>query len=488
MNSSEVNTFDIDAFTGNLIAAGIDKDDALAIARDAANKSAAALEKAEIKRHLLDVGLGHETAEMQARAALAFDPKNRKSTPAAALTVHKGPQSIGSFFELPAAFAQEAESSLEAPPVEPVAKKAAASKSRPASKFKTGIERKKKPDNTAETLPEQPSLPGLADPTGAAKKTRVKAPKVIIEKPVQAVFDYQIDEIPDRVRELIETNLAIEAEDAKSAGTLGFMTRSLAVATLPHRRVKDSRFIRKNGDFTLTMMTAHPEGLPFGTMPRLLLTWVCTEVAQKRDRVLSLGEDMAAYLEVLGLHRSGGERGDITRLKHGMTTLFSSVISCHYEGQDAFVLNNISLANRVAWWTPQNPEFAGKWQSELELSEQFYKECTEHVLPFDLRAVAALRQSPLALDIYMWLTHRMSYLQRRTVIPWAALGGQFGTGFALEGQGLRDFKRAFLTQLKNVLVIYPNAKVSEGQHGLILYPSAPHVLTREQAAQARLGY
>lgn len=290
-----------------------------------------------------------------------------------------------------------------------------------------------------------------------------------------AVYDYQAGQLPERVRNLIEAHLAIEAEDAKSAGTLGFMTRSLAIATLPHRRIKDFRFVRKNGDFTLTMMTAHPEGLPYGTLPRLLLTWVCTEVAQQRERELSLGPNLASYLAELGLHNTGGKRGDITRLKHAMTTLFSSVISCHYEGSNKWALQNVLLADGVDWWTPQNPEEAGEWQSRVKLSERFFNECVEHKLPFDMRAIRALRQSPLALDIYVWLTHRMSYLSKRTTIPWISLSGQFGAGYAVTDQGLRDFKRAFLRELKHVLIIYPAARVSDSRNGLVLYPSPTHV-------------
>ncbi|WP_281661184.1 replication protein RepA [Microvirgula aerodenitrificans] len=342
----------------------------------------------------------------------------------------------------------------------------------------------------AETMELADTIPAAAVPPPA--KTRKTTRRISSKEPAplsaSAVFDYRNGEIPERVRELIDAHLAIEAQDAKSAGTLGFMTRSLAIATLPHRKTPDFRFVRRNGDFTLTMMTAHPQGLPYGTLPRLLLTWVCTEVAQKRERVLSLGDNLAAYLAELGLHSTGGKRGDITRLKHAMTTLFSSVISCHYEGKDAFVLQNVLLADKVDWWTPQNPEEAGQWQSTLMLSEPFYKECIEHVLPFDMRAVRGLRQSPLALDIYIWLTYRMSYLARRTTIPWVALAGQFGSGYAMNEQGLRDFKRAFLRELKHVLVIYPQAKLSDSANGLVMYPSPPHVAFKTTPIQKRLGF
>jgi hypothetical protein len=122
------------------------------------------------------------------------------------------------------------------------------------------------------------------------------------------------------------------------------------------------------------------------------------------------------------------------------------------------------------------------------LSEPFFKECIDHVLPFDMRAVGCLRQSPLALDIYVWLTYRMSYLSKRTTIPWLALAGQFGSGYAMNEQGLRDFKRAFLRELKHVLVIYPKAKVSDSANGLVMYPSPPHVAYKSAPIQKGLVF
>lgn len=338
------------------------------------------------------------------------------------------------------------------------------------------------------TVPAAPAPPKRRTVRARAKPEASPASGELNEpgRAAPEVFDYRNSELPARVRDLLEAHLAIEAQDARSAGTVGFMARALAIATLPHRKSSDFRFVRRNGDFTLTMMTAHPQGLPYGTLPRLLLTWVCTEVARRREPTLSLGNTLASYLNELGLHNTGGARGDITRLKHAMTTLFSAVISANYEGKDSFVLQNVLLADRVEWWTPQKEEDAGQWQSTLHLSQPFFKECIEHTLPFDLRAIKGLRQSPLALDIYMWLTHRMSYLSKRTVIPWVALAGQLGADYAPNDQGLRDFRRAFLRELKNVLTIYPKARVEDGKHGLILYPSPTHVAHAKSPVQPSL--
>jgi hypothetical protein len=101
------------------------------------------------------------------------------------------------------------------------------------------------------------------------------------------------------------------------------------------------------------------------------------------------------------------------------------------------------------------------------LSERFYSELVQHPVPIDLRAVRALRQSPMALDVYSWLTWRFYALSRRTQIPWEALQMQFGT----EIKSIRKFRQTFNDALKQVLTVYPAAKVEPTTSSLILLPS-----------------
>ena len=83
--------------------------------------------------------------------------------------------------------------------------------------------------------------------------------------------------MPPSVERLITEALAIQAEEAREAGAVGFMARALVQATLPHRRVEGSVFERRNGAFTLTLLAPPRTGLPYGTVPRLLLAWMTTE-------------------------------------------------------------------------------------------------------------------------------------------------------------------------------------------------------------------
>jgi len=78
--------------------------------------------------------------------------------------------------------------------------------------------------------------------------------------------------------------------------------------------------------------------------------------------------------------------------------------------------------------------------------------------------------------IYVWLTHRMSYLRATSPpIPWSGLQSQFGCDYPASPQGLRDFRKQFLAQLEKVLIVYPQAQFNQQPNGLILKPSPTHV-------------
>lgn len=325
------------------------------------------------------------------------------------------------------------------------------------------------------------------------------------KRPTPQVVDFRSGPVPSYVRELIATQLAIDAEDAKSAGALGYMARALVVATMPYKDPKTDAFTRQNGDFRLRIVAGYEGGIPYGIYPRLLMSWVTTEAVRKQSPVIELGDSLRIFLrDVLDLRSSGGgARGSATRVTEQMKRLFGSLVTAQYSGtqqQRGFVLRNVLIADGLeldeaelsdigqpapptagadgTLWTPQAEHEAGQWRSKVRLSQGFFTECVENPVPIDLRAYKALRDSPLAMDVYTWLTYRMSYTQRRTrPMRWESLMGQFGSGFNLADpqQARRDFKKAFLRALKAVLVVYPEAQIEVTDNGLVLLPSRPHI-------------
>lgn len=281
---------------------------------------------------------------------------------------------------------------------------------------------------------------------------------------------------PARLRLLREAQ-AMDAEEAKAAGALGYLARVMVQATMPHSRVSGSEFSRSNGELTVTILAPAEVGLPYGSLPRLLLAWVTSEAVRTRSPDLNLGPSLSAFMAQLEIVPTGGRWGSIPRLRDQMQRLFSSSVSCRMSGNGRRIGLHVNIArNYELWWDPKSPEQAAMWQSTVCLSRDFFEEIIERPVPIDMRALKALRRSPMALDIYGWLTHRMSYLRQQTPpIPWEGLQMQFGAAYALSGQGPRDFKRAFLAHLAKVRLVYPEVRVEPTREGLILRPSPTHV-------------
>ena len=277
---------------------------------------------------------------------------------------------------------------------------------------------------------------------------------------------------PQTIDTLINQALAIEDEQAQDAGALGFMARAMVQATLPHSKVAGNEFTRVNGNYSLTIMAPSSIGLPYGTIPRLLLAWLTTEAVKTKSRELELGDSLSGFMAELDMMPTGGRWGSITRLKDQSRRLFSSSITAVYEDGPGFAVINQAVADRAQfWWDNKNPEQAGLWKSTVTLSENFFNEVIDRPVPIDMRAVKALKKSPMALDIYTWLTYRSSYLKRSTVIPWSSLAQQFGSNYAV----LRQFKAAFLNELKKVVLVYGQVQVEATEQGLIVKPSLTHI-------------
>ena len=365
-------------------------------------------------------------------------------------------------------------------------------------------------------------LDGMGATGQNVANTRAKSPSVVdgkctttpapIVKKISNTQPLDIDfrsskPVPSWVQEIIETHLAIEEEDAKSANALGFIARALVIATMPYKDPKVDVFKRKNGDFNLRIVAGYEGGIPFGIYPRLLMSWITTEAVRKQSPVIELGDSLRKFLSEVLDHRSssGGKRGAATRVSEQMKRLFGSLITAQYSGSlenRGFRLRNVLIAEDLELddvemaqmdgdgespnklWTPQERHEAGTWRSKVRLSDKFFNECVTTPVPIDLRAYKGLRKAgPLAMDLYTWLSYRMSYTQHRSrPIRWEALMMQFGSGSgnvasseAAMRQAVLDFKRGFLKSLQAVKIVYPQARLDVTDQGLVLLPSPSHV-------------
>jgi len=274
----------------------------------------------------------------------------------------------------------------------------------------------------------------------------------------------------------IESKIQTLLDDGKEFDH-GYIAQAVVLASIPHSKPKETYFRRQNGDYTLKMIADPEIGLPYGSIPRLLLAWITTEAVRTKNRELVLGESLAGFMRQLDIEPTGGKKGTITALRQQIKRLFATMISFTYSDNehDAGV-NMLIIDGYDLWWSPKNINQTGLWKSTMTLNEKFFKEITSRPIVFYTYALKLLRKSPMALDIYMWLTYKNSYSKNPITIPWESLQLQFGASYPMTTQGKQDFKRKFTEAIKKVKAVYPEAKKVEIlPEGLRYVPGQPHV-------------
>lgn len=281
-------------------------------------------------------------------------------------------------------------------------------------------------------------------------------------------------------------------QEPPSAEDLAFMARELVLCTLPHSDPGQVPYWnRRNGNVILSLQSAYdPEtdqlvGYPYGSIPRLVLFWMTTEALRTGSRRLSLGSSYSGFLRDIGLNPSTGrgKRGDAARVRNQTRRLITSTISFietrEIEGVRGEARKDMRVASdQMLWWDPKRPDQLNLWESWLELGEKFYEAITAAPVPVDLRALSALKRSPLALDLYAWATHRALSVSRKgrsDFIPWKALAQQFGADYTNH----HNFKTKAKAAFRKILTVYPGLKLGDQSGGIIvLATSSPAIAAR----------
>lgn len=273
------------------------------------------------------------------------------------------------------------------------------------------------------------------------------------------------------------------ASDRPTPQDTAWLARQLVQATLPHSDPKDApAWVRHNGNLTLTIQPAYEQGkslgIPYGTIPRLLLFWITTEAIKHQSRRLELGNSLSDFMRELDIVPTGGRWGTITSLRKQIKRLFAARISFDYTDKKTHATKwlNMDVAPKgELWWDYKEPEKGSLFNSWIQLGEEFYEAITAAPVPVDMRALKVLRKSPLALDLYAWATYS-AYAANQNNKPrsvsWDLLHKQFGSEYA----EVRNFQTKAVHAFKKIGIVYPDLKWKPVRGGICIMPSTPAVL------------
>jgi hypothetical protein len=256
-----------------------------------------------------------------------------------------------------------------------------------------------------------------------------------------------------------------------------FLHSVMCQVGLPRRRTDARTFERRNGHVSVLLEAGKlfdgrdfvDQPLPCGTVPRLVMVHVSSEAVRTKQRSVEVGDSMRQFLGMLGMQTSGGVRGGYTALRRQMEALAACRLTLGMHSQGKVVTLDAKPIKRFEAWLQQDGSQRTLWPGVLELSEDFFQTLSEHAVPLDHRALAALKHSSLALDIYTWLAHRLCRVRsaQGVKLSWSNLREQFGQ----EYETSKNFKREFRHALRQVTAVYPDARVNDAIGGIVLHQS-----------------
>jgi hypothetical protein len=262
-----------------------------------------------------------------------------------------------------------------------------------------------------------------------------------------------------------------------AAEGISFQYVPLIQCSFPHADPKDAAtFTRKNGWLELTLGTTRPDaGLPYGVPARLLTIYCTSEAVRTNSPEIYLGDSVHDFLRRLDVPITRGARGSLSVYANQLLRLIRSTLTIDENikggaGRSGLHIRQALFVEEAQlWW--DEPEGRVGNGSSLVLSSVLFHSILERSAPLATSAIKQLRKSPMDLDVYAWLVHRLFHLNKPSMVSWSQLSDQFGHSY----REPRTFRRFFLDSLKRVSVVYPDAKLKVSDAGILLLPSRPHL-------------
>lgn len=299
---------------------------------------------------------------------------------------------------------------------------------------------------------------------------------------------------PPRQKKLLDAGNAIWLDAPEE---LCFATDVLTQASLPIREPTTRVYTRRNGKFRMDIMPVpitNADGdlelvFPYGVYPRRALIWIITEALRTDSRRVELGSTLHEFMtKKLGLTGSGGQR--MQAIRKQLLALLGAQIrvsstSANKNGKLHDKVSTLVISNYHELWTDLGkPDHESNTTSFVELSEEFFSRLQRNrAVPLDMRAVDALGNDALALDIYAWVVWRVHAARgREFTIRWHTLKEQFGS----EIKEVRNFRAKFLRALeRKVGLVYNGLEFESTPTALTIKPSPLAIPPKRKTTKSR---
>jgi hypothetical protein len=280
--------------------------------------------------------------------------------------------------------------------------------------------------------------------------------------------------VDPKMRSLIDIAAEVMADESQR---IGISYTGFCLTALPHKRLEDAKPWEKKGHkVTLLVEPGRLRtggrtklyGVPYGARARMILLYLQTQAIRTGSREVALGGSMREWMERMGLS-VGGETAKALREQAARISACS--LKFFWEEGESDGFSRGAIVRSGLRFHAEDTAQGSLWEDRVVLDETFYTALRDHPVPLLEAAIRQLRDRSMSLDLYVWLAYRLHQLRKPTQISWAAIHGQFGTGF----KAVRQFKPRFVEALAAATAAYPEARVDVGEGAITLHPTRPPV-------------
>jgi hypothetical protein len=253
-----------------------------------------------------------------------------------------------------------------------------------------------------------------------------------------------------------------------------------------------SNWSRKNGDLTFTVTRTNPGfPIPYGSLPRLVMFYVCTSIIEKKSRRIPIEGSLTQALKDFGYTKTSAQKGySRENYKQQVLALCNSALSFHYDTNNRNAGYNVMFATKYdLWWDERNPNQDALFPSYVEVTEEFYQAVMNSPVPIPKSVIRNHVKSPLELDLLVMLNHRIYSVNKQgseaaTFITSQQLHLQFGQEYAR----VRDFRAKLRRALENIKTkSWPGLNYSLTYEGLAIRRSPSLVQPKRAQEGIRKG-
>lgn len=301
--------------------------------------------------------------------------------------------------------------------------------------------------------------------------------------PANADKEWEPPKLSKKESLLLEAQAEIFNEEPEG---ISFNHSLLCQVGFPRKKVEGRTFERRSGKTLLEIEAGKIyngrelvlQDIPYGAMPRLIMVYISSQALRSKSPCVEVGDSMRDFMARLGLPTTGGQRGGYTMFKRQMEAVAACRLTLGYnDGLRAYTIDAKPIHKFETWLQRDNREPV-LWPGKVELSKEFFETLQSHAVPLDPRALAAIKGSALALDVYCWLASRLYRIKPglEVKISWQSLKEQFGHEYC----NMTDFRKKFRKAVAQVWTVYQHACINLEDDGLYIRQSRPPVLCNKQ--------